>query len=99
MRPVKILAPRSFEGVRSRTKRGERQEIESGRRTYVNGADEVRVAHQNVCHSDSKNDREDPGTNEPFYCFLWGKLYELRAPEGDSADVGEDVISNDEGGR
>ena len=73
--------------------------MRSSWRTYINRADEVGVAHQDVRHSNAKNDGEDPGAHKSFDCFLWGKLYELRASESDTADVGEDVISNDKGCR
>ena len=62
----------------------------------VNGADEVLVAHQDVGHEEAEDDGADPGADEALDGFLGGELDELGAAEGDAADVGEDVVGDDE---
>ncbi len=62
----------------------------------VDRADEVFVAHEDVCHEEAEDDGADPGADEAFDGFFRGELDELGAAEGDAADVGEDVVCDDE---
>lgn len=64
--------------------------------TYVDGADEVFVAHQDVGHAEAEDDRQDPGSHEAFDGLFRRELDQLRAAEGDAANVGEDVVGDDE---
>jgi hypothetical protein len=65
--------------------------------TYIDRANEILVSHQYVCHCDSKDDGQDPSSYESFHSLLWGQLDELCAAERDSADIGEDIVANDQG--
>lgn len=67
--------------------------------TYVNGANEVFVAHENVRHGEPEDNRQHPCPDETFDRLLWRKLDELRAAKGDAADVGKDVIGDHQRGR
>ena len=64
--------------------------------TYVDGADEVIVAHQDVGHGEAEDDGQDPGSHEAFDGLFRRELDQLRAAEGDAANVGEDVVGDDE---
>ena len=66
--------------------------------TYVDGANEILVAHQYVGHGEAEEYGQDPSSHEAFDGLFGGELDQLRAAKGDAADVGEDVVSDDEGG-
>jgi hypothetical protein len=78
-------------GVEKGTERGRIQG------TYIDGTDKVLVSHEYVRHGEAEDDGQDPCADEAFDCFLGRELDELGAAEGDAADVGEDVIGDDEG--
>ena len=63
--------------------------------TYVDGANEVLVAHQRVSKKISEEYRKYPGTHKPFHSLLWRKLDQLSASEQYSADVCPDVVGDD----
>lgn len=65
--------------------------------TYVYRADEVFVLHQHIGHNETKDDCAYPGAYESFHGLFWGKLDKLCFAESDTADVGEDVVRDDEG--
>ena len=62
----------------------------------VDRADEVLVAHEDVGHKEAEDDGADPGADEAFDSLFGGELDQLGAAEGDAADVGEDVVGDDE---
>lgn len=64
----------------------------------VDGADEVLGAHQHVGQQAAPDDGHDPGADEALDRLLGGELDQLGAAEGDAADVGEDVVADDERG-
>ncbi len=64
----------------------------------VDGADEVLGAHQDVGQHDAPEDGHDPGSDEALDRLLGRQLDQLGAAEGDAADVGEDVVADDERG-
>jgi len=66
--------------------------------TYIDWADEIGIPHEDVGEDDSEEDGEDPGADEAFDGFLRGELDELRAAECYTADVGPDVVCDDEAG-
>lgn len=66
--------------------------------TYVDWTDEVFVAHQEVRHGEAEDDGQDPGSDKAFDGLFGGELDQLSAAEGDAADVGEDVVCDNEGG-
>lgn len=70
---------------------------EEGNVTYVDGTDEVLVSHEYVRHGEAEDNGQDPCADEAFDCFLGRELDELGAAEGDTADVGEYVVGDDEG--
>ena len=62
----------------------------------IDGADEIFVPHEDVCHEEAEDDGADPCADEALDGLFGGELDELGAPEGDATDVCEDVIGNDE---
>lgn len=65
--------------------------------TYIYGANEVFVPHQHIGHSEAEDDCTDPSADESFHCLFWGKLDKLCLAKSNAADVGEDVVRDDEG--
>ena len=65
-------------------------------KTYIDWADEVLVPHEQICEEIAKENCEDPSTEEAFKRLLGRKLDELGAAESNAADVGEDVVGDDE---
>lgn len=47
---------------------------------------------------DAEKDGHDPGAQETLHRLLRGQLNQLGAAKSDAADVGEDVVGDDEGG-
>jgi hypothetical protein len=70
-----------------------------GVEAYVDGADEVLGSSHDVDENHTKEDSHDPCTDEALDRLLGRELNELSAAKGDTTDVGEDVVGNDEGGR
>lgn len=66
--------------------------------TYIYRADEVLVAHEDIGHGESEDNSEDPGADEAFDGLFGRELDELCAAKCDAADVGEDVVGDDERG-
>jgi hypothetical protein len=66
---------------------------------YINRADEILVPHQNIGHSNPKDDSQDPSPNKTFNSLLGGEFDELCAPECDSAYIGKDIVAYHQGGR
>ena len=64
----------------------------------VHGADEVFVAHQDIGHQEAKDKGADPGSHEAFNGLFGREFDELGTPERYAANVGEDVVSYDQGG-
>ena len=64
--------------------------------TYVDRADEILVPHQNVREQQAKDDGEDPRTQETFNRLLGRDLNQLGPSEGYAADVGENVVRDDQ---
>lgn len=97
-RPVRKLAPRSWIGFISGMKL---KDIEfryitvdkyssvsikrRGERTYIYGANEVFITHEDVCHAVTEHDCGDPCANEALNRFFRGKLDEHRAPKNHAA--------------
>lgn len=65
---------------------------------YVDGADEVLVASQKIGQTETKDDCEEPCSYEALDGFLRADLDQLSATKGDTTDVGEDVVCDDQGG-
>lgn len=61
-----------------------------------NGADEVLGAHEEVGQAKGENDRHDPGADKTLHRLLRRQFDQLRATESDTADVGEDIVGDDE---
>lgn len=64
----------------------------------IDGADEVLVAHQDVGHEVAEDDGADPRAKKALDCLLGGQLDKLGATKGDTADVGKDIVRDDERG-
>jgi len=67
--------------------------------TYVDRANEKLGPHHDVGKHSCENDSHDPGTEKPFYSLLWRELDELCSAKGNTADVSENVVGDDERGR
>lgn len=63
----------------------------------VGGADEEAGAHQDMGEEDAEENCHDPGAQETLDRLLGRQLDQLGAAKGDAADVGEDVVGDDEG--
>ncbi len=61
---------------------------------YIDGTDEIFVAHEDVRHGKTKDNGQYPCADEAFNGLFRRKLDELRAAEGDAADVSEDIIGD-----
>lgn len=64
---------------------------------HIDRADKVAIADQDICHRVTEYDGENPGPDKTFNCLFGRELDELCTAEGDAANVGEDVIGNDQG--
>lgn len=64
----------------------------------VDWADEVLVLHEDAGQQEGPDEGAEPGAGETLDGLLGGQLDELGAAEGDAADVGEDVVGDDERG-
>ena len=56
------------------------------------------MSHKYVRHAKTKDDSQDPSSDETFDCLFGRELDQLSTPEGDPAYVGEDVVGYDECG-
>ena len=65
----------------------------------IDGADEVLVMHEPIREEVAEADGADPGADEALHGLFGRELDKLCAAEGDTADVGEDVVGDDEGDR
>lgn len=63
----------------------------------VDGADEELVLREEVGCDDGPDDGEEPGADEALPGLLGRDLDQLVPPEGDAAEVGEDVVGYDHG--
>ena len=63
--------------------------------SYIDWANEVFIAHQNIGHGEAEKDGQDPGAHKTFNSLLGGDLDKLRAAKSDTTDVGKDVVGND----
>ena len=66
--------------------------------THVDGADKVLGLHHQGSEEHGPDDGHDPGADETLDGLLGRQLDELGAAKGDAADVGEDVVGDDESG-
>ncbi len=64
----------------------------------VHGADEVLGLHHDVRKEDTEDDGHNPGADEALHRLLGRELDELRPTERDAADIGEDVVGDDQRG-
>ena len=62
----------------------------------VDGADEVLGAHQHFREHDTPEHGHDPGADEALDRLLGRQLDQLSTAKGDTADIGKDVIADDE---
>lgn len=62
----------------------------------VHRANEVLIAHEDIGEEDAKDDSENPGADETLDGFLGGELDKLSAPESNTAEIGEDVVADDQ---
>lgn len=67
------------------------------RHSYVNRTREIIISHEDVCHTNPENDRQDPSSYEAFHGLLWGELDQLSFTKSNTADVCEDIIADDQG--
>lgn len=89
------------QGIGVRQEGGVRLALEAGEDVgaeVVDGADEVLGAHQHVGQQETPDEGHAPGTNKTLDSLLGRQLDQLGAAKGDAADVGEDVVADDERG-
>jgi hypothetical protein len=67
--------------------------------TYVDRTDKELGPHHDVGKQRCENDSHDPGPHKTFNRLLWRELDELRSAEKNAADVGKDIVGDDERGR
>jgi hypothetical protein len=65
--------------------------------SYLDGADEILVSHQKIRHDHSKENGTNPGPNETLNRLFRRNLDELSAAKSDAADVGENVVCDNQG--
>lgn len=65
--------------------------------TYIDRADEVLVTSKEIGQGETKDDGENPGSKEAFDCLFGADFDELSTAKGDAADVGENIIRDDQG--
>lgn len=65
---------------------------------YIDGADEELGAHHDAAEDNAEDDGHDPRTNKSFHRLLGRELDELSATESNTADVGPDIVGDDQGG-
>ena len=65
-------------------------------RTYVNRTDEVFGSHKQIRVDDPEENREGPCADEPLDRLLWADLDKLRPAKRNPADIGPDIICDDE---
>lgn len=66
--------------------------------TYSDRADEVARASENVGKNDAKENGHDPSAHEALNRLLRRDLDELSPAKGDAADIGPDIVGDDERG-
>lgn len=64
---------------------------------YIDGANKVVGAHQNLGGYDATHESHDPCADKAFHSLLGRQLDKLGATKGDADHVGEDVVGDDEG--
>jgi hypothetical protein len=65
--------------------------------TYVDRTDEVLVLRKNVGQADAPQNGEEPCAEKSFPGLLGRDLDQRCASEGDTTEVGKDVVRNDHG--
>lgn len=73
-------------------------DVECADAKVPDGTDHVVEAHEEGAPDDGEDDGAEKCADEPFDGLLWGEFDEGSAADGDSPDVGEDVVADDEGG-
>lgn len=94
-----LIQAEDFEGVGLRNEGRVRDTLKTGqnvRTEIIDGANEVFVAHQHVGHEETEDDGADPSTNETLHSLLRRQLNQLSTAEGNTTDVSENVIGDDE---
>lgn len=102
LHPESLVQTKQLQRVGLRDKGRVRNALQTGQHVgakIIDGADEVLVPHQHVSDEVAKDDSADPRAQETFNGLLGRQLDQLRAPKGDTADVGKDIIGNHQRGR
>jgi hypothetical protein len=95
-----MVAPRSWvKKKESLNKEKTASENETRAKTYINRADKVFGSNHDVDKNHAKENSGNPSTNKPLHGLLGRQFNELSAAKCDAADVGKNIIGNDEGGR
>lgn len=64
--------------------------------TYIDRANKVTTPRQYIREQETKQDSEDPGADKSFYSLLGRKLDQWGSAKCHTADVGKDVVDNDQ---
>ena len=63
---------------------------------YIDRAYEVFVPHQDVSHANSKDNGKNPSSHKALHCLFWRQFDELCPAKRDAANIGEDIVANDQ---
>ena len=63
---------------------------------YINRTDKIFVPHEHIGHSEPKDNGTDPSAYETLHSLLRRQLDKLCATEGDTTDVCEDIVGDDQ---
>ena len=67
--------------------------------THIYGTDEVLALNEHVGQHECENEGHNPCPDEALDCLLRRQLDKHGAADGDTHDVGENVVGNDKTGR
>lgn len=99
LNPKCLIKTEQLQRVGLRDKGGVWNALQTGQDVgskVIDGADEVLVPHQHVRDEVSEDNGADPRAKESFNRLLGRQLNQLRTAKCNAADIGEDIISNDQ---
>lgn len=97
--PEGLVQAKDFKRVRLRREDRVRNTFQTGqsiRAQVVDRTDEVRVTDQQVGHEITKGNSAGPCAEESLNSLLWGELNKLCPSKANTANVGEDIIGDDQ---
>lgn len=101
LHPESLVQAEQLKRVRLGREDRVRDTLQSGQgicTQVVDGTDEVLVTHEEAGHEVTEANSADPCANETLDGLLRRELDQLRASKCNSADVGKDIVRNDQRG-